>query len=69
MEKTTAIVTCFIIACVSGVVLYGINTLGIVCEPVLQSYMTGAFGVITGGAIGYTMGKTKKGEQDEEKQT
>ena len=70
MDKTTAFLTGFIVFCVSAVVLYGVYVLRTNgAEPVIQSYMTGAFGIVAGGAIalpvGYALGK-KKGDEDEE---
>ena len=71
MDRTTAFLTGFIVFCVSAVVLYGVYVLRANgSEPVIQSYMTGAFGIITGGAIalpvGYAIGK-KKGEKEDAK--
>lgn len=62
MDKTTAFLTGFIVLCVSTVVMYGIYKLGANgAEPVLQSYMTGAYGIVAGGSIalpvGYALGK------------
>lgn len=69
MDKTTALLTGFIIACISGVILFALNKTGTgqATASVANSYMTGAFGVITGGSIalpiGYAIGK--KGGTDE----
>lgn len=71
MDKITAFLTGFIVFCVSAVVLYGVSVLKAQgAEPVIQSYMTGAFGIVAGGTIalpvGYAMGK-KKGEKEDAK--
>jgi hypothetical protein len=64
MDKTTAILTGFIVACISIIVYFAIINMGSDSQSaasVINSYMTGAFGIVTGGSIalpiGYAIGK------------
>ena len=70
MDKLTACLTGFIVLCVTiivGMVVYKALS---GADSVVNSYMTGAFGVITGGSIalpiGYSMGKKSKGDENAE---
>jgi multisubunit Na+/H+ antiporter MnhB subunit len=61
MDKITAILTGFIILCVSLVVCISLWKPG--AESVVNTYLAGAFGIVSGGSIalpvGYAIGKNK----------
>lgn len=67
MDKLTAFLTAFIVLCVTIIVGIAIYELSTGADAVVNSYMTGAFGVITGGSIalpiGYSLGKKVKDDE------
>jgi len=64
MDKLTALLTGFIILCVSVVVCIALWKPG--TEGMINTYLAGAFGIISGGSIalpvGYAIGKKEQTE-------